>query len=223
LPLKTGDKGIDKLLDGGLEEGIVTEIYGEGGSGKTSFALMVAVQAAEAVSKVHFIDCEGVSPARLRQIAGEGHKKTARRILFFEPNSMKELEDHLARSIKLAKKDKDVGLVVLDTLATFYRQVIGTRDEASARSLITNLVVRLHRLARDKGIPVLVTNQVFFDPESGNILPLGGQGIGHIAKTILRLDRLAPGRRGLVLMKHRHRSEGEKVDLLVTDKGLEEA
>jgi len=170
MPLKTGVKGIDKLLDGGMEEGIVTEIYGEGGSGKTSFALMIAVRVAESGTKVHFIDCEGVSPARLRQIAGDGHKKTARRILFFEPNSMKEMEDHLARSIKMAKKDEDVGLVVLDTLATFYRQVIGTRDEASTRSLITNLVVRLHRLARDKGIPVLVTNQVYFDPESGNIL-----------------------------------------------------
>jgi DNA repair protein RadB len=223
LSIKTGVKGLDRLLDGGLEEGVVTEVYGDGGSGKTSFALMVAVRAAESGSKVHYIDCEGVSPARLRQIAGDGHKKTARRILFFEPNSMEELEDHLARSIKLAKKDKEVGLIVLDTLVTFYRQAIGTRDESSTRSLVTNFVVRLHRLARDKGIPVLVTNQVYFDPETGTMVPLGGQGIGHIAKTILRIDRLAPGRRRMVLMKHRHRREGERVDLVLTDKGLEEA
>jgi DNA repair protein RadB len=210
------------LLDGGLEEGIVTEVYGDGGSGKTSFALMVAVRVAEAGKKVHYLDCEGVSPARLRQIAGEGHKKTARRILFFEPNSMEELEDHLARSIKLAKKDKEMGIVILDTLATFYRQAIGTKNESSHRSLVTNFVVRLHRLARDKGIPVLVTNQVYFDPETGTMVPLGGSGIGHIAKTIIRLDRVGPGRRRMVLMKHRHRAEGEKVDLVLTDNGLEE-
>lgn len=222
MPLKTGVKALDKMLDGGLEEGIVSEVYGDGGSGKTSFALMVAVRAAEDGKKVHYIDCEGVSPARLRQIAGEGHKKAARRILFFEPNSMEELEDHLARSIKLAKKDKEMGLVVLDTLATFYRQAIGTRDESSHRSLVTNFVVRLHRLARDKGIPVLVTNQVYFDPETGDTVPLGGSGVGHIAKTIIRLDRLGPGRRRMVLMKHRHQPEGEKVDLVLTDKGLEE-
>jgi DNA repair protein RadB len=216
-------ESVDDLLDGGIEEGIVTEIYGEGGSGKTSFALMVAVRAAEGGTKVHFIDTEGVSPARLRQIAGGGHKKVAKRILFFHPNSMQELEDHLARSVKLTKKGKDVGLVVLDNIATFYRQVIGTRDESSARSLITNFVVRLHRLARDQTIPVLVTNQVYFDPDGGTLVPLGGQGIGHIAKTILRLDRLAPGRRRLVLMKHRHRKEGDDVDLVITDNGLEEA
>lgn len=223
MPLPTGVKALDELLDGGLEEGIVTEVYGDGGSGKTGFALMVAVRAAEGGAKVHYIDTEGVSPERLRQIAGEGHKRVLRRILFFEPNSMEELEDHLARSIKLATKDKDVGLVVLDTIAVFYRQVIGTRDEGSARSLITNMVVRLHRLARSRSIPVLVTNQVYYDPDSGTMEPLGGQGIGHIAKTILRLDRLAPGRRRLVLMKHRHRVEGERVDLVLSDKGLEEA
>jgi len=215
-------KGIDAMLDGGLEEGIVTELYGEGGSGKTGFALMMAVRAAEAGKKVHYLDCEGVSPARLRQIAGEGHRKTVRRILFFEPNSMEELEDQLARSIKMAQTDKDVGLVVLDTLATFYRQAIGTRDEASHRSLVTNFVVRLHRLARDQGIPVLVTNQVYFDPETGVMVPLGGSGVGHIAKTILRLDRVGPGRRRMVLMKHRHRGEGDKLDLVLTDNGLEE-
>jgi DNA repair protein RadB len=222
VPLSTGVKALDGLLDGGLEEGIVTEVYGEGGSGKTSFALMVAVRAAEDGKKVHYIDCEGVSPARLRQIAGEGHKKAVRRILFFEPNSMEELEDHLARCIKLAKKDKEMGLVILDTLATFYRQAIGTREESSHRSLVTNFVVRLHRLARDKGIPVLVLNQVYFDPETGTIVPLGGSGVGHIAKTVLRLDRVAPGLRRMVLMKHRHQAEGGKVDLVLTDSGLEE-
>ncbi len=222
MPLKTGVKGLDRMLDGGLEEGIVSEVYGDGGSGKTSFALMMAVRAAEDGNKVHYIDCEGVSPARLRQIAGDHHKRTARRILFFEPNSMEELEDHLARCIKMAKKDKEMGLVILDTLATFYRQVIGTRDESSYRSLVTNFVVRLHRLARDKGIPVLVTNQVYFDPETGTMVPLGGSGIGHIAKTIIRIDRVGPGRRCMVLMKHRHRGEGEMLDLLITDNGLEE-
>ena len=211
------------MLDGGLEEGIVTEVYGEGGSGKTSFALMAAVRAAEGGGKVHFIDTEGVSPARLRQIAGDGHKKAAKRILFFHPNSMEELDDHVARSIKLATKDKDVVLLVVDTLIVFYRQVIGTRDESSARSLVTNLVVRLHRFARGREVPVLITNQVYFDPGSGLMEPLGGQGIGHIAKTIVRLDRIAPGKRRMVLMKHRHRAEGAKVDLVLTDKGLEEA
>lgn len=222
MPLAIGVEAIDRLLDGGIEEGVVTELYGEGASGKTSFALMAAVRAAEAGGKVHFIDTEGVSPERLRQIAGEGHKRMAKRILFFHPNSLEELDDTLSRSIKLAQKDKEVTLVVLDNIVTFYRLAIGTRDESSARSLVTNFVVRLHRLARAREIPVLVTNQVYFDPELQEMVPLGGQGIGHIAKTIMRLDRTSLGRRRLVLMKHRHQREGLSVDLIMTDRGMEE-
>jgi DNA repair protein RadB len=221
MPLSTGVDGIDRLLDGGLEEGIVTEVYGEGASGKTSFALMVSVSAAEEGRKVLFLDTEGVSPERLRQIAGARHKKAAKRILFFHPNSLEELDEIMDKAIKMAKKDKDVGLLVLDNIATFYRLAIGTRDESSARSLVTNFVVRMHRLARAREIPVLVTNQVYFDPETGEMVPLGGQGIGHIAKTMLRLERTGLGRRRVVLMKHRHVAEGVSLDLILTDKGLE--
>ena len=54
------------------------------------------------------------------------------------------------------------------------------------------------------------------------LVPLGGQGIGHIAKTMVRLDRTGLGRRRAVLMKHRHVGEGRSVDLVMTNNGLEE-
>ena len=223
MPLPTGCRGLDELIGGGVEEGIVTEVYGEGGSGKTSLALQLAVRCAEAGRQVVYLDTEGVSPERFRQIAGEEHKKVAKRILFFSPNSQEELEDNISRAIKLAEGDKEVGLVIVDTISVFYRQVIGTKNESSARSLITNFVVRLFRLARSREIPVVVMNQVYFDPESQLTEPLGGQGIGHLAKTIVRLDRTGLGKRTAVLMKHRHRAEGATLRLHLTDRGLEDA
>ena len=212
---------LDELLGGGVELGTITQFYGEAGSGKTNICLQLARNVALEGKKVIYIDTEGVSPERLRQIAGGGHKRVAKRILFFHPNSQEELDEILTRSIKLAKKAEDVGLVVVDNIVTFYRLAIGTRDESSSRSLVTNFVVRLHRLARAREIPTLVTNQVYFDPETRLMEPLGGQGIAHLAKTVLRVDRTAPGRRAVVLMKHRHRGEGKSVDVVLTDNGLE--
>ncbi|EQD75428.1 DNA repair and recombination protein RadB [mine drainage metagenome] len=37
LPMGIGC--IDSLLNGGLEKGVITEVFGEGGSGKTNFAM----------------------------------------------------------------------------------------------------------------------------------------------------------------------------------------
>ena len=43
---RPGIASVDRLLGGGLETDCVTEIYGEGGSGKTLFCLEVAVRVA---------------------------------------------------------------------------------------------------------------------------------------------------------------------------------
>ncbi len=66
MPIPTGCKGLDDLIGGGVEEGIVTEFYGEGGSGKTSLALQLAVRCAESGKQVVYLDTEGVSPERFR-------------------------------------------------------------------------------------------------------------------------------------------------------------
>jgi RecA/RadA recombinase len=44
--LATGIASVDRLLGGGLETDSVTEVYGEGGSGKTLFCLEVAQRVA---------------------------------------------------------------------------------------------------------------------------------------------------------------------------------
>ena len=37
LKITTGCDDVDKLLRGGIKKGVITEVYGEAGSGKTSF------------------------------------------------------------------------------------------------------------------------------------------------------------------------------------------
>ena len=51
---------LDKLIGGGLEPKIITEIYGEAGTGKTNICLQSARECAKQGKKVAFIDSEGV-------------------------------------------------------------------------------------------------------------------------------------------------------------------
>lgn len=66
--LATGCAPLDGLLDGGLESDAITLVFGEGGSGKTNLALQCARQVAMAGKRVGYVDTEGVSSIRLRQV-----------------------------------------------------------------------------------------------------------------------------------------------------------
>ena len=66
--LATGCSSLDALLDGGLERDAITLVFGEGGSGKTNLALQCARAAAKQGLRIAYVDTEGVSSVRLRQV-----------------------------------------------------------------------------------------------------------------------------------------------------------
>ncbi len=70
--LSTGCAGLDELLGGGVEPGVLTLVYGEPGSGKTSLALQLSREVLNNGGKsVLFIDTEGLSMERLKQVCGD--------------------------------------------------------------------------------------------------------------------------------------------------------
>lgn len=66
--LATACPALDALLDGGLEADAITLVFGEGGSGKTNLALQCAREAVKAGKRVAYVDTEGVSGIRMRQV-----------------------------------------------------------------------------------------------------------------------------------------------------------
>ncbi len=216
--LPIGCKSLDELLGGGLEFGIITEIYGGGGTGKTNICLQAAKSRASQGKKVVFIDTEAVSKERLLQIC-ENDKKIIEKILFFFPYSLKEQEEVVNKAIKI-----DAGLIILDSANLYYRLDMDEDEGAATRSL-TRQLVNLQIAARKKDIPVLITSQVY---SSGNeVKPFGGRSMEHMAKTILRLDKINEKRidgkeeRSATLMKHRSQPEGKNKKFLITLRGLE--
>jgi len=55
--ISSGSEIIDKLLDGGYNK-VVTTIYGPAASGKTTMAMLAAIQQAEQGKKFVFVDTE---------------------------------------------------------------------------------------------------------------------------------------------------------------------
>jgi len=207
--LPTGIASVDRLLGGGLETDSVTELYGEGGSGKTLFCLEVALRVARAGRWVFYIDTEGVSVDRLRAMAGDELERLLKRFLLATPKSLAEESTAVATACALARDGKrPVGLIVVDSATFFYRLSLSGSDEDDARQTLAVAVGDLVATALAMNLPVLLTNQVWRSVRAGTLEPLGGSFLNHAAKTILRFDRLAGSRRRVVLVKHRSLPEG---------------
>ena len=92
--LPTGSRILDKMLDGGYENGIITTVYGPAGSGKTNLCILVAINASRIGKKVIYVDTENnFSVERFKQICNSinlDHLKIINNMAFFRPNNFEE-------------------------------------------------------------------------------------------------------------------------------------
>ena len=217
-----GCRSLDELLGGGIEDGCITLLHGEAGSGKTNVCLQLARNVVRAGRKVIYIDTEGVSMDRLRQICGEDFEVVAKNILFSEPYNFEEQESLIEKAVKIAESNAEVGLIVIDSITMHYRLTMRDETRRDERYSLTRQIARLLKVSRTRGIPVVVTSQVYTDIDTGRYMPLGGHMLSHNAKTIIRFEKTGPSLRAAVLEKHRNKEEGTRAVFRITGRGLED-
>ncbi len=217
--LPIGSQVLDDLLEGGLEGGAITLLFGEAGSGKTNICLQVARNVAMTGKKVIYIDTEGVSLERLQQIAGDKYEEVMKNILFFEPHSFEEQEKFVEKAVKLADSSLEIGAIIVDSATIHYRLTRNDEEKGTRKSLSPQLA-KLLGVGRIKDIPIIVTSQVYTDIDKGTFEPLGGHVLLHNAKAIIRLDKVSTGTRRAVIVKHRHLEEGRRAEFKITKTGV---
>lgn len=217
--LTSGCEVIDDLLGGGFENGVVTQLFGAPGTGKTNICLQLIIECVKSGKKVVFIDSEGFSPERFEQIAGSDASVIAKDVIVYEPISLDQQYSSIKELDKIVKEN--VGLIVLDSATTFYRLALDNGDNMSLRRVLANQVAHLHRIARKYDIAVVITNQVYTDIDSDELCAVGGTMIEHLSKAIIRLEHLGTGRRRATIRKHRSRPEGVSCEFLITQQGVQ--
>jgi len=172
--LPTGVPALDALLGGGLETDSVTEVYGEGGSGKSVLALHLAGRVALEGRWVLYIDTEGVSLERIEAASGARFEEVLRRLLIARPRSLPEQDGAVATAAALAREGRrPVGLLVVDSLAFFYRVAAAGEDADEGRASLLGELAELVDVAGEAHIPALFTNQVSRNQRDGTLEPLG--------------------------------------------------
>ncbi len=214
--LRSGISCIDSLMDGGLEPGIITEIFGEGGAGKTNLCMVFSLSALLAGERVIYLDSEGFSSERFLQLT-----RSAPEVLpnfsLYRIGSLEDQEISLMRVSKTLEKKKH-SLVIIDSFTEHFR--LEKTGDPSRYSILQKQLSLVQGIASKFTIPVLITNQIYLDIDSGNLSPFGGFVMDHVMKAIYRIDKLKDGKRTIMVTKHRSIGEGRRAEFYITGEGL---
>ncbi|XP_039015248.1 DNA repair protein RAD51 homolog 2 isoform X4 [Hibiscus syriacus] len=170
----TGLKGLDAALCGGIPFGVLTELVGPAGIGKTQLCLKLSLLASLPTNyggldgRVIYIDVESkFSSRRLLEIGlrslpeifqmKEMAQEMAGRILVLRPTSLSEFTQSLEQ-IKGSILQNQVKMLVIDSMAAL---VSGEHEQGIRRQQTLSWHISfIKSLAEFSRIPVVVTNQV---------------------------------------------------------------
>lgn len=207
--ISSGCEFMDKLLDGGYENDVITSIYGPAGTGKTTLCLLASIQVSK-TKKIIFVDTEGgFSVTRLSQLAPE-YKSVMEKIFVLRPTNFEEQR----KAFEKLKNDvsEKIGLIVVDTVSNLYRAEYKKEDVAETNRALGSQLSVLVEIARKNKIPVLLTNQVYasFDDKT-KINIVGGDLLNYRSKCLIELQAAHGSKRKAILRKHRSLPQREIV------------
>jgi len=191
----TGCKSLDNLLDGGIEIGVITQVYGPPGSGKTQLCNTLCVLLPSNYNAI-YIDTEGsFRPERIKEIArtrGFDSKQILQRILVAKALDVKELESRIEVACSKIDSDNKIKLLIVDSIIYHYRA------ECAGRSKLPEKIQRLNKYmhlllktASSNAVALVVTNhqtQSSVDGAHNRVVPLGGNAVSYASKYRVRLD-----------------------------------
>jgi len=209
---------LDEVLDGGVEHGIITNIYGRSGTGKTNLCVQAVAACVRNGGKAVYIDTEGgFSAERFLQMHGD--REALENVLMMEPTSFEE-QTELFDDLFEVVKDEDADLVVVDSLVSLYRIHMQEEDVSETNRELSRQLSVLSKIARRLDVPVLVTNQVYSSFDSDELEIVGRDVPTYWSKCLIKLEKSDSRKRLAVLRKHRSRPEGLEAEFLITNDGL---
>ena len=215
--VSSGTAAMDWLLEGGYEKGVITTIYGPGGSGKSNQLLLFIANSLKG-QKVIYVDTEAsFSVTRFMQVCKD-YKKALEKVTFLKPTSFKEQEDAISRLDGLVHQQ--IGAIIVDTMTTLYRVDTDDDDNKSVNRALVGQMRTLLELARKNDIPVIITSQVYADFEDKDkVNVVGGTIIKNMSKCMIELRKTGQNRIA-VIQKHRSIEEGKKMMFRIVDDGI---
>ena len=157
--ISTGIEKLDNFLGGGIKNGIITDIFGPNGTGKTQFLIQISINSLQQGGHVYFQDTTGeFRPERMLEVMKNhnmDHSLMDKVVVSRITNSAEQIK----ALTKISESNFD--LVVIDNISDLFSFEY-SKDELSLEKNIA-FMKYMHELSKitiQNNIPVVITNMI---------------------------------------------------------------
>jgi len=158
--ISTGHKKLDQLLDGGVKNGIITDIFGAYGTGKTQLAMQICINSLQKGGHIFFQDTTGeFRPERMLEII-KNHNFDPKLLDNVKVGRITNTSEQLQYLSKITESE-NFSLVIIDNVTDLFSFEY-SKDELSLEKnqLFMKYMHSLSQIIIQNKIPVVITNMI---------------------------------------------------------------
>ncbi|MFB5627168.1 MAG: ATPase domain-containing protein [Nitrosarchaeum sp.] len=157
--ISTGLQKLDEFLSGGIANGVITDIYGASGTGKTQLIFQICINAIKNGGNVLYQDTTGsFRPERILEI--QKHQNSTVDILEKITVSRITNTSEQIKSIDIMNTS-NFSLIVIDNITDLFSYEYPKEDTTFEKnSLFIKYIHNLSLVAINKKIPIVITNMI---------------------------------------------------------------
>ncbi|XP_031499805.1 DNA repair protein RAD51 homolog [Nymphaea colorata] len=199
IQITSGSRELDKILEGGIKTGSITEIYRESCSGKTQLCHTLCVTCQLPLDrgggegKAMYVDTLGTFRLeRLLEIA-ERFGLNGAEVLENVTHARVYNTDHQSRLLPNAASmmvETRFALMIMDSATALYvTDFSGKKDLSAGQIHLVKFFRSLQKLAKELGVAVVITNEIGDGSAGCQMKPMFGNIIAHASTTRLALSK----------------------------------
>lgn len=158
--IRTNIKKLDQLLDGGIKNGIIIDIFGSSGTGKTQLAMQISISALQDGNQVLFQDTTGgFRPERMLEMMNARNIKSN----LLDKISVGRLTNtsEQIQYLNKIKENPHFSLIVIDNVTDLFSFEYNSEKQFHEKNaLFMQYMHELSLIGIELKIPIIVTNMM---------------------------------------------------------------
>lgn len=214
--IPTGIKKLDDILGGGIKNGIITDIHGAAGTGKTQLAMQIAINSVLEGGLVFFHDTTGnFRPERMLEMlkAKNYDYDILQKIQVARITNVSEQKQNLKKIQK-----NNYSLIIIDNIAELFSFEFSKDSQLLEKN--TSFMKYMHDLALlaiEKNIPIIITNGIrHFDNTEKEILEKAVSMFTHVKIKLTKNEKSFTGKVSTIVSQN-------DFNYLISSNGLEDS